>query len=331
MSIIRPAKNLSRAGIALTVLVVGAAVQSACGNYSNEDLEFMNALPQTDDVALASPLRAAGRLADEDDALKTTIKVTAAVNASALGALAFVDKVRTVYPTAREQNTRIWGPFPDDKNPGWQVELRMTRMLAVDGLTPHFGYEMVMIAPSPINFGTDVAPRSETQVLGGWFESTGRARGGVGALVLTPKEARDAGAAAKDLEKLVTETIDYDNRTWPRVLDVSITNEPPADPKTEAESATYHYERVQNGDGGMRFSFLQDSVPGPLGVETLEMASQWRGTGEGQAKVSVLAGDGMGFNWTDCWDATSRTAYDNRPVNGAPSVVGDPATCAFGL
>jgi hypothetical protein len=329
MSIKRPATNLSRAGFALAV-VVGAAGQGACGNYSNEDLEFMNALPQTDDVELESPLRAAVRLADEDDALKMTIRVTRAVNGAALGALAFIDKVRTSYPTARDGNARIWGPFPDDNNPGWQVELRMTRTLAVDGITPHFAYEMVMIAPAPVNFGTDLAPRSETQVLGGWFESTGRARGGVGELVLTPKAARDAGAAVKDLETLVTETIDYDNRSWPRVLDVSITNEPPVDPKTEAESATYHYERAQNGDGGMRFSFLQDSVPGPLGVETLQVASRWRGTGEGQATVSVLAGDGMGFTWTDCWDATSRTAYDNRPVDGAPSVVGDPGGCAFG-
>jgi hypothetical protein len=331
MSTIRPAQNLSRAGFALAALVVGAAGQGGCGNYSNEDLEFMNALPQPDDVALAAPLRPTVRPADEDDALKMTIRVTTAVKAGVLGALAFVDKVRTAYPTAREQNTRIWGPFPDDNNPGWQVELRMTRTLATDGLTPHFEYEMIMIAPAPINFGTDEAPRSETQVLGGWFESVGRARSGVGALLLTPKAARDAGADVKDLDKLVTETIDYDNRTWPRVLDLSLTNEPPPDPRTEAESATYHYERAQNGDGGMRFSFLQDSVPGPLGVETLEVASRWRGTGEGQAKISVLAGDGMGFTWTDCWDGTSRTAYNDRPVDGAPSVVGDPATCAFGL
>lgn len=331
MSIIHPAKKISRPSLALAALVVGAAGQGACGNYSNEDLEFMSALPQTDDVALDSSLRAAGRGTDEDDALKMTVRVTTAVKTVERGALAFIDKVRTTYPTARDQNARIWGPFPDDKNQGWQVELRMTKALASDGVTPHFEYEMVMIAPPPINFGTDLAPRSETQVLGGWFESVGRARGGVGELVLTPKPARDAGAAGSDLEKLVSATFDYDNRTWPRILDLSIVNEPPADPKMEAESATYHYEGAQNGDGGMRFSFLQDSVPGPLGVETLEVASRWRGTGEGQAKVSVLAGDGMGFGWTDCWDAASRTSYNNRPVNGAPSTVGDPATCPFGL
>jgi hypothetical protein len=89
----------------------------------------------------------------------------------------------------------------------------------------------------------------------------------------------------------------------------------------EAQSVTYHYERAQNGDGAMTFTFLKDVVMGPLGVDTLSVESHWHGTGEGRAAISVLAGDAAGLSWTDCWAATSLTSYNER--TGA----GDPATC----
>ena len=316
----RPDRDLARATV-LATLVLGGLSLASCGNYSNEDLEFLNALPQTDDVSMEAPLRSAVRLVDEDDALRTTIRVTTLENAAAAGALGFIDEIRATYPSARQPNVRIWGPFPDDRNPGWKVKFEMTRSLASDGVTPHFAYRLVMIAPAGTTFGTAADPTSETEVLAGWFERVGPVAGAQGHLVLSPKEARDAGAFLKDLEKLVTFTVDYDNRSWPRSLVVTIVNEPPADPTTEAASATYTYERSQNGDGAMTFTFLEDAVPGPLGVDTLDITSRWHGTGEGRARVSVLAGDGAGVSWVDCWAATSLTSYNSRTGEG------DPSTC----
>jgi hypothetical protein len=297
-------------GLSLLVLLFG------CGNYSNADLEFMNAVPQTGDLSVTSPRLSAVRPAAQDDALRMTVDVTTKMNASAAGILALVDKLRTIYPTTRDANTRIWGPWPSDENPGWQLEFAMTRRLLDDGVTPHFDYELIMIPPA----GVVIADGSKTtsQVLGGAFESTGLARAGVGRMWLLPKDARDAGAVLKDLEKLDTLTIDYDNRQWPRTLDMVIVNEPPLLPTDDAQSAQYGYRRSENGDGSMTFTFLKDAVAGPLGLETLSIASLWRGTGEGRADISIAAGDGAGtVGWTDCWDTQSETSYNSRNGTGA--------------
>ncbi|HEY8924202.1 MAG TPA: hypothetical protein VIU64_07455 [Polyangia bacterium] len=301
--------------------LIGLHAGAGCGNYSNEDLEYLTALPQTDDVSMQAPLKADVPRADEDEALKMTTNVTRVVNLTALELLALVDRIRSFTPTAREPNGRVWGPFPDDENPGWQLAFRMTKGTAADGVTPHFDYELVMIGPAGTNFGTGASPTPETPVLSGWFERAGRAGAGLGHLALTPKAARDAGAVLPNLEKVITYAFDYDNRSSPRTLDVTALNEKPADPTKDAESATYHYERAPNGDGGMTFTFLQDAVAGPAGVDTLQIASRWRGTGEGRARIAVLAGDQAGFAWVDCWAATSLTSYSG--LTG----VGDPSTC----
>jgi len=311
----------SAVALATVLGSLGLCAGAGCGNYSNEDLEYLTALPGTDDVAMEAPLKAAVSRADEDEALKMTTTVTKMVNLTAFGLLALVDEIRSFTPTAREQNGRVWGPFPDDKNPGWQLAFRMTKSLATDGVTPHFDYELVMIGPAGTNFGSDLQPTPETTVLAGWFERAGRAGAGTGHLSLTPKPARDAGAVLPNLEKVVIYAFDYDNRSSLRTLDVTALNEKPADPTKDAESSTYHYERAPNGDGGMTFTFLQDTVEGPAGVDTLQIASRWRGTGEGRARISVVAGDRAGFAWVDCWAATSLTTYNE--LRG----LGDPSTC----
>ena len=304
------------------VAALGAVAWGAgCGNYSNEDLEYLNALPQTEDVSMEAPLKADVPRADQDEALKMTTTVTTAVNLTVVALLGLVDRIRSFTPTAREQNGRVWGPVPDEKNPGWKLAFRMTKALAADGVTPHFDYVLVMIGPADTNFGTDASPTDATPVLSGWFEWAGRAGAGTGHLSLTPKAARDAGAVLPNLEKVITAVFDYDNRASPRTLDVVAMNEKPVDPTKDAESSTYHYERAPNGDGGMKFTFLQDSVEGPAGVDTLQIASRWYGTGEGRARISVLAGDREGLTWVDCWAATSLTSYNE--LKG----LGDQSTC----
>jgi len=62
-------------------------------------------------------------------------------------------------------------------------------------------------------------------------------------------------------------------------------------------------------------------VEGPAGVDTLQIASRWHGTGEGRARISVLAGDQAGLIWVDCWAATSLTSYNELKR------LGDPSTC----
>jgi len=301
-----------RARLARRSAIVLALAVAGCGNYSNEDLDYLSALPQTDDLSVDAPKMSAVRPAQEDDALQTTTDVTTKLNTMADDLLALVDQIRSGYPTSRNGNERIWGPGPANGNPGWQFEFTMTKDVTAVPVT--FEYSLLMIPPGATADGA-------LTVLTGTFQATGGAHG-VGHLSLTPAAARDAGAILPGLEKLMTLTIDYDTQDWPRMLTIDVVSVPTVDPTVDATNATYTYQRDQNGDGAMGFTFLKDAIPGPLGVDTLSITSHWQGSGAGRADIAVTAGDGAGLiSWTDCWAADESTAYNSR--TGA----GDQSTC----
>jgi len=292
--------------------LAGALALVGCGNYSNEDLDYLSALPQTDDLSVVAPRMSSVRPALEDDALQTTSEVTTKLNATADDLLKLVDQIRSGYPTSRQGDLRVWGPAPADNNPGWQIEFTMTKNRAAVPVT--FGYDLLMIPPGAGAGGA-------LTVLSGTFQATGGAHG-VGHLSLTPAAARDAGAVLPGLEKLVSLTIDYDSQDWPRTVTIEAMNVPTIDLTTDAVDATYSYQRAQNGDGAMSFTFVKDVVMGPLGADTLQITSHWQGTGAGRADIAVTGGDGAGLiSWTDCWSPESTTAYNSR--TGA----GDPGAC----
>src|SRR5205807_326075 len=134
-----------------------------------------------------------------------------------------------------------------------------------------------------------------------------------GHVELTPAPARDAGAVLPGLDKLMSLTIDYDSQDWPRTLTIDVLDVPTVDTMADALHANYSYQRAQNGDGAMSFSFLKDVIMGPLGVDTLQITSHWQGTGAGRGDIAVTGGDGAGLiSWTDCWAPDSTTAYNSR-------------------
>lgn len=290
--------------------LAGMCALVGCGNYSNEDLDYLSALPQTDDLSVEAPKMSAVRPALEDDALQTTTDVTTKLNGMADDLLKLVDQIRAGYPSSRQGDRRVWGPGPADNNPGWQIEFTMTKDAAAVPVT--FAYDLLMIPPGA---GVDGA----LTVLSGTFQATGGAHG-VGHLALTPGPARDAGAILPGLEKLMSLTIDYDSQDWPRTLTIEAMNVPTIDPSTDALDAKYSYQRAQNGDGAMTFTFLKDVVNGPLGVDTLQITSHWQGTGAGRADIAVTGGDGAGLiSWTDCWGPDATTAYNSRTGAGDTS------------
>src|SRR5512141_1702456 len=102
----------------LPILLLGL---SACGNYSNEDLDFQLALPQ--DGELEAKLPQAISLNDSAEYYVTTRKVVTDFNAIARTLVGLVDKVRGISPTSRKGSQRTWGPWPDENHPGWQMRV----------------------------------------------------------------------------------------------------------------------------------------------------------------------------------------------------------------
>ena len=41
--------------------------------------------------------------------------------------LTLIDAIRSYSPTTRQPDERIWGPFPAQDQPGWEVRMVMTR------------------------------------------------------------------------------------------------------------------------------------------------------------------------------------------------------------
>src|SRR4029079_14503917 len=91
-----------------SVLLAVAALLASCGNYSNEDLEFMNAVPTHEDISANMPPSAL--VTGEAELSKETHDVITNFN-GLLGILEGVDKIRTYPPTSRIPNGRVWGPF----------------------------------------------------------------------------------------------------------------------------------------------------------------------------------------------------------------------------
>jgi hypothetical protein len=291
---------------------------AGCGNYSNEDLEFMNAIPQRGDVAVELPRRANLTAADSAEGWLTTFKVTRDFNHVADAFLSLIDTIRSFYPTTRNANERIWGPVASKEHPGWQIEFRMTKSEAP---MRRFNYVLVMLPPAGVVLHSG---RQEVQIIGGNFDAAGGAGTGTGSglLDVTLDVARQEGVIFPNLESLRSLSIDYDARDWPRRTTMTLLNLPSVVPV----SAAYTHEHWQNGDGTMRFSFEQE-IPGFAGLQTLLVESRWLGAGPGRSDLSVTAGSATGLaSSVECWNETFRSIYKLQSWD-PDGVFGDAGTC----
>ena len=102
----------------------------------------------------------------------------------------------------------------------------------------------------------------------------------------------------------------------------------PDDPAVVSVAATYVYERAENGDGAMTFTFAKNVVTTTLAAEVLMVESRWLGTGPGRADTTVTGGDTPGGMATalECWNQDFESSYRIQSWNAA-APTGDPASC----
>ena len=300
--------------VAALVLLLGA-----CGDYSNEDLEFMNAVPQSSDLHADIPaVTSAIELADEAELAKQTHTVTTTFNGIADTLVTLVDTVRSYSPTSRTPDSRTWGPFRFDKtklkNLNWQMRVRVVRDQIV---ADRFDYYIEVHEDG--NADTDWPT-----FVSGFFDSGHTARRGVGHLLLDTAKVRAEGLDVSDLGMLDDLTIDYDTLDDPLTIDMTIVDLPPAGSTDPGSMVRYSYSQTAAGQGEMIFDLIGNLITTTPAIEDLQVTSQWLTSGAGKATVKVLSGDGAGASQTECWNASFVATYNDKPWSAAEDVPPNP-------
>jgi hypothetical protein len=298
--------------------LLGAISFTGCGNYSNEDLDFELALPQQSDIAVKMQLSVSR--ADSAEYYLATRNAVTTFNKMVMDLIGLIEVVRGYSPTSRNGTERIWGPFPSDKYPTWEIRVRMQRS-TVSSTLLHMDY-WVELRPVGQDNSAWVA------FLTGQYESNGSARTGKGEIHLLVNDVRNASYPVNDDPGLVNlDHIDvqYDNSAFPVTVEMTIVNLP----TTTTQSGTYTYAQNQDASGKMTFNWQGVTDTGvPIAAN---MTSQWLGSGAGRADLTVdLTPNHTGILTllgTDCWGTDTVASYSYRQQG--TTTTGSIATCLF--
>lgn len=283
-------------------LVAGVTASiAACGDYSNEDLLFMSAVPSSTQLAVELP--AAPANVAQAELAQDTHNGIGTVNGVLDAVLGIVDAIRSYEPTSRSANSRTWGPFADSNHPGWQAQLQVSR--ASEDATL-FTYEL--------DFASTANPSNSVKFLSGTFDLAGGAKQGNGTVTayfgaaLAAGYPLDATTAQYD-----TLAINYQNYQTPG-SPVSVTlmiNRAAPDPNG-VTTVTFMYKILTDGSGEITFMASGNIVAG-TGTEMVTIHAQWLPSGAGMGTLTIVAGTDVGLTQTECWDETFEVTYNDKP------------------
>jgi len=285
----------------LACVLIACALGAGCGNYSNEDLEYMAAVPTTTELAVELPAAVNGAV--EAELAKKTHESIKTVNDSLVNVLALVDAVRGTSPTTRASDSRTWGPFRDDKHPGWRWELIVTRdPTAPTTFTYRLQTENAAAATGWLVF------------VSGSFDAAGGAKQGSGqvsadfATLAARGFPLDAGAAKLADLKIAYQNFDLAGSP----IEVSMTMDGLPDATGTATTLSIVYEILSDRSGEMAFTLTGNLIAGPA-TEVVVVNSQWLASGAGAGTLKVASGDGAGLAQTECWNSAFAATFNAKP------------------
>jgi hypothetical protein len=296
------------------VMILATWLAGACtGNYSNEDVDFQLALPETDDLTVKLP-RQALISPDAAEYYLATREVVFKVNAFVFAVTGIVDSVRAFAPSERHGDLRVWGPFPHDRDRTF--ELRMSMLRVADAAGRRFDYRIEFH-----RVGDAQAPW--TPLITGVFLPVSPTETRLNQIVLDLTEARKQGYPVSDFNELEELRIAYQRRAVPYRTTVTVRNVKEA----QVPGAAYEYSENIDHSGEMTFTWR---VAGNPVVMAVELFSRWLGTGAGRADARIVEGLGViaGTRGIDCWGPDARATYTRRDWADRREE-GDPATCVF--
>jgi hypothetical protein len=307
-------RRWSAIGAALLV-AVGAGAAGCGGNYSNEDVDFQLALPESSDITVKLPQALV--VAGAAEYYLATRDVVGKANAFVVAVIGIVDAIRSIAPSERRGDVRLWGPFPNERDPAFELRLTMVRSGGgADGLSFDYQIEFHRVGDAALPW---------QPLISGNFVPSGGTRLGRGRIVLDLVEARRQGYPAADFNQLEYLEIDYQRRTPPFTTTMVIRNVDEPTPPT----ATYAYAENVDRSGEMTFVFRPELTP----TMPVELHTRWLASGAGRGDARVLEGGPLltGLRGIDCWAPDTRPTYVRRDwAAPARREEGDPASCVLG-
>lgn len=286
---------------------------SACGgNYSNEDLDFQNALPAREDL---TPQISALTSLDTAEYYRITRDGVRGFSSILDSILGTIDEVRRQPATKRDREIRQWGPWKSDDDSS--LQLRVTIRKSVTPVTAENPFGFVF------SYAVDVA-RVKTDVwvnfVSGSFNPAGGVRKGRGQVVLSTLGLRFLGVPLdknptdddQELAWLDTLKIDYatlSDVSWDAEAKLHV--DPAAAMPPEATQAQWQYrEDFGKDQATYRFGWEGGSN---LYAQAMQVKSTWRlSDSAGRADAIVTAGLATGMGATECWGPDARATYINR-------------------
>jgi len=315
-----------RGSVAVAVLL---AASGCGGDYSNADVEFAAAVPRRSDVTVrmpltsgltASGLRAEGATSlaylDLSQTYAETRKAADGLDQMAGFFVGILEAVTRYDPTVRTPDLRVWGPFPNDKAPDWELQLAITRrpvqIDSSDPEGPHEGFYWKIEHKQRSATSWQEVPLAE-----GLYEP-GEIRRGRGLVFVHVSEVRASGMPMDDFDTLAQIALGYDTRAGhPHTIGLDVTNE-------AAERVRASYQELDTGSGQLVFDINQMD---PRATRLLAV-SRWAADAAGRADLRVVGGTMAGVSATECWDAQQRVSFVDNPVEGVRD--GYEYLCVFG-
>jgi hypothetical protein len=325
---------------ALPALLCLAAATTACGDFSQEDLLFLAAVPPKESVELrpAGVESGAGEDSDgqaltagcgENDLRCEAVNIATGFNKVTFDLLNLVDTVVANPPSYREKNRRVWGPHFDPKT---LATYRFEMVRSEDGGT--FGF-CLHAKRGTVRWGSadDVTCESDEHeesglkvFLSGQFTpgkvEDARAKSGMGSMTVQTGRF-DGGRFAERLE------IDFDNTAGTQI-DVALIGVGGGTSEVERDAA-YSFVRRADNSGSFFFELFGNIVE-PLQSEVLErvtIEAAWLDDQSGRADASITEGDvpdDIDAVVHQCWNAGGETTWV-APFGQAAT--GDEASCVI--
>jgi hypothetical protein len=298
--------------------VIAGFVCCGCGNYSNDDLDFQLALPAQSDMEAKMQLSVLRP--DSAEYYRDTRNAIASFNTMVDELARQIDLVRGIVPTSRNNDERTWGPWPAEKQPGWEIRVVMRRT-AISEIELQMDYRFE-VRPEGTGDSRWVI------FLTGSYQSSGSTRTGQRTMQLLVGKVREAGFPVDTdpgLSDLVQIQLSYSNTPYP--IQVSLLIEKLATSSTR--SGLLVYQEYEDGSGSLTFDWEVMSDTG--GMITAQMLSKWIGSGAGRADLTAdIPPSQTGVITTlgiDCWGADSVATYSYRI--GEDPLKSDQSTCLF--